>query len=159
MIMDWNFQREESNVGGVIPAGKYRVRIKNVEKKVSKNGNDMLSFQFDVSGQPQYLFYNLVFLKDRPEITNRNLTQLFDSFKDIKAGDFTLANWVGKVGACTIKHEEWNGEEQARVGYFISAEKQGDIPAWQEPKRKSDGTAQSGPTNFVPVDDGMEIPF
>ena len=160
--MDWNFQREESNVGGgVIPVGEYKIRIKSVEKKVSKNGNDMLSFQFDVSGQPSYLFHNIVFLPDRREITNRNLTQFFDSFKDIPAGDFTIANWVGKVGACKIKHEEYNGEPQARVHYFIKADKQSSLPAWQEPQRKSDGTAtQEGPTNFTPVDDtNMEIPF
>lgn len=159
--MDWNFQREESNaVGGVIPVGEHRIRIKSVEKKVSKNGNDMLSFQFDVSGYPSYLFHNIVFLKDRPEITNRNLTQFFDSFKDIPLGDFTLANWVGKVGACKVKHEEYNGEDQARVHYFIKADAQGSLPAWQEPQRKSDGaTTSDGPTNFVPADDGMEIPF
>ena len=160
--MDWSFQREEGSFnGGVIPVGDYRIRIKSVEKKVSKTGKDMLAFQFDVSGQAGYLFHNIVFLKDRPEITNRNLTQFFDSFKDIPAGDFTLANWVGKVGACRIKHEEYNGEDQARVHYFIKADKQSSLPAWQEPQRKSDGTApaQSGPTNFESAPADMEIPF
>lgn len=156
--MDWNFQREESNVG-LIPEGKYRIRIKNVEKKKASTGKDMIVFQFDVSGQASYLFYNLVFLPDRPEITNRNLTQFFDSFKDIPAGDFTLANWIGKVGACTVKHEEYNGSDQARVGYFIKADKQGDIPAWSEPQRKSDGTAQSVATDFQASTGTEEIPW
>ena len=161
--MDWNFKREESNFGPM-PVGNYRIRIKNVEKKVSSKGNDMLSFQFDVSGQAGYLFHNITFLKDRPEITNRNLTQFFDSFKDIPVGDFTLANWIGKVGACKVKHEEYNGDMQARVDRFIKAEEQTSLPAWQEPQRKSDGTAQtqaqSGPTNFTSVADAnMEIPF
>lgn len=156
--MDWNFQREEST-GGIIPEGKHRVRIKTVEKKVSKTGKDMISFQFDVSGQPQYLFHNIVFLPDRPEITNRNLTQFFDSFKDIPVGDFTLANWVGKVGACTVKHEEYNGADQARVGYFIKADKQLDIPAWSEPQRKSDGTAQNVATDFQSSAGTEEIPW
>ena len=159
--MDWNFQREESN-GGLIPEGSYRIRIKNVEKKKASTGKDMLSFQFDVSGQPSYLFHNIVFLPDRPEITNGNLTRFFDSFKDIPAGDFTLANWIGKVGACTVKHEEYNGEDQARVGNFIKADKQTSLPAWQEPKRKSDGaTSTPAPTSsdgFANIPDS-EIPF
>lgn len=157
--MDWNFQREESTVGGIIPVGEYRIRIKSVEKKVSKNGNDMLSFQFDVSGYPNYLFYNIVFLKDRPEITNRNLTQFFDSFKDIPAGDFNTANWVGKVGACKVKHEEYNGEDQAKVNYFIKADKQTSLPAWQEPKRKDEeASAPTSNTDFAPTE-GFDIPF
>lgn len=158
--MDWNFQREESDFGGaLIPEGNHRIRIKSVEKKVSKAGNDMLSFQFDVSGYPNYLFHNIVFLQDRPEITNRMLTQFFDSFKDIPSGDFTLANWVGKVGACKVKHEEYNGDDQAKVHYFLKADKQDSLPAWQEPKRQNDGTASSAPsTNFAPSDD-LDVPF
>ena len=159
--MDWNFQREESVGGGLIPEGKHRIRIKAVEKRKSQAGNDYLWFQFDVSGYPSYLFHNITFLKDRPEITNGNLTRFFDSFKDIEEGNFNLQSWIGKVGACTVKHEEYNGEDQAKVNQFIKADKQNDLPAWQEPKRKSDGTApaQSGPTNFESAPADMEIPF
>lgn len=158
--MDWSFQREESSVGGLIPVGEHRIRIKSVEKKVSSAGNDMLSFQFDVSGYPSYLFHNIVFLKDRPEITNRNLTQFFDSFKDIAEGNFNIQSWVGKVGACKVKHEEYNGEQQAKVRYFIKADKQDSLPAWQEPQRKSDAAVQQNlQTSFTPANDDLEIPF
>lgn len=135
--MAWNYEREESQFE-LIPEGQYRIRVRSAEKAQSKSGNDMLTLQFDVSGQNAILYHYIVFLKDRPEITNRMLTQFFDSFKDISEGDFTISNWIGKVGACKVKHDEYNGNKSAKVSYFIKADKQGDLPPWQEPKAKED---------------------
>lgn len=154
--MAWNFKREEQHFEP-IPEGKYRIRIKSAEKSVSKSGKDMLTLQFDVSGQKATLYHYIVFLPDRPEITNRNLTDLFDSFKDIAEGDFNTANWVGKVGACVVKHEDYNGNPSAKIKYFISADKQNDLPAWVEPEKNSD-TDVSSVAN-VPDVEPSEIPF
>lgn len=129
--MAWEFKREERQFA-VIPEGRYRIRIKKAEKAMSKNGNDMLALQFDVSGHSQILYHYIVFLNDRPEITNRMLTQFFDSFKDIPEGDFNMVNWIGKVGACQIRHDEYNGNQTARLHYFIPANKQNDLPPWKE---------------------------
>ena len=130
--MDWKFQREEQQFE-VLPEGKYRIRIKSADKAVSMSGNDMLAFQFEVSGKPQILYHYIVFLDNRPEITNRMLTQFFDSFKDIKEGDFNMANWIGKVGACVVKRQDYNGNPSAKISYFLKPEKRTDLPAWQEP--------------------------
>lgn len=129
--MAWSYQREETSFAP-LPEGKYRIRVKEVEKAESKSGNEMLVFQFDVSGSAKTIYYYLVFMPDRPEITNGKLTQFFDSFKDIPDGDFNLQNWVGKVGAAMIKHEEYNGEKRERISYFIKADKQDSLPPWQE---------------------------
>ena len=134
--MAWEYKREEQQFEA-IPEGTYRIRIKSAEKAQSKSGNDMLTLQFEVSGHNSLLYHYIVFLADRPEITNRNLTQFFDSFKDIPEGDFVLANWIGKVGACKVKHEEYNGNATARVNYFIKSDKQADLPPWKEPTNKS----------------------
>lgn len=147
--MAWNYQREETSFEP-LPEGKYRIRIKGVEKAVSQNGNDMLVFQFDVSGSNKTLFYYLVFMNDRPEITNGKLTQFFDSFKDIKDGDFEILNWIGKVGACMIKHEVYNGEKRERISYFIKADKQDSLPPWQE-------GPSGGEAGFTPT--GYDVPF
>ena len=133
--MAWNYERKERQFP-IVPEGDHRIRIRSAEKAVSKKGRDMLSLQFDVSGRDEILYHYIVFLDDRPEITNRMLTQFFDSFNGIAEGDFNLNNWVGKVGACHVKHEESDyngGSTQARVYYFIDAGKQGGMPAWQEP--------------------------
>lgn len=146
--MAWEYQREESNQFEVIPEGQYRVRVKSAEKAQSKSGNDMLALQLEVSGQNSILFHYIVFLQDRPEITNRMLTQFYDSFKDIPEGDTNIANWVGKVGACKVKHEEYNGNKSAKVSYFIKADKQGDLPPWSE-SPKAVAEASSGFTNIA----------
>jgi hypothetical protein len=114
----------------------------------------MLALQFDVSGSSQILYHYIVFLDDRPEITNRKLTQFFDSFKDIAEGDFNMAHWIGKVGACVVKHEEYNGSPTARLSYFIAADKQGDLPPW----RDASGRDAEG---FIQVDtlNDSNLPF
>ena len=124
--MAWQYKREEIPQ---IPEGRYRIRIRQADKAVSKNGNDMLVLQFDVSGMSQVLYHYIVFLDDRPEITNRMLTQFFDSFKGIEDGNFDMRTWIGKVGACRIKHDD---DGRAKLHYFIKADKQGDLPNWRE---------------------------
>ena len=134
--MAWNFKREEQKFD-VLPEGRYRIRVKSADKAVSKNGNDMLALQFEVSGSKTILYHYIVFMNDRPEITNRMLTQFFDSFKDIAEGDFNMANWIGKVGAAMIKHDEYNGDKRAKISYFINKDKQDEIAPWVEPNNNN----------------------
>lgn len=158
--MGWNYQRDESTGFKPIPEGEHRIRIKAAEKAVAKTGKDMLSLTFEVSGYNGKLFHNIVFLPDRPEITNRNLTQFFDSFKDIPEGDFDTSHWVGKVGACRVKHEEYNGSTKAAIQWFIHKDKQGNLPAWKEPDNGSDATMGAGQPNVdVPKGVDEECPW
>lgn len=146
--MEWNYQREESTFVE-IPVGEHRVRIADAEKAISKNGNDMLVLTLDVSGYRSRLWHYVVFMPDHPEITNRNLTSIFDSF-GIADGDFNLANWKGKVGACMTKQDEFG----TKVRYFLNKKKQEGLPPWQEP---SDG-GQKKP-QLQAFDDDGDIPF
>lgn len=164
--MAWQYQREE-NTFEQVPEGKHRIRVRSAEKAISKNGNDMLALQFDVSGYPNILYHYIVFLDDRPEITNRNLTNFFDSFKDIPEGDFATDHWIGKVGACVVKKDK-NDPDRTRISYFIAADKQGDLPPWKEASKKSSGGAGStggagfavDKDGFMQVDDSdSEMPF
>ena len=131
--MAWQFKREERQFPQ-IPEGTYRIRVRSADKAISKNGNDMLALQFDVSGESQILYHYIVFLDDRPEITNRMLTQFFDSFPAIKEGDFDMTTWLGKVGACKVKHDD---DGRARISYFIHADKQKDLPPWKDRSGKT----------------------
>lgn len=154
--MAWKFQREESaGFTTNIPEGKHRIRIKSAEKAVSKSGNDMLVLQFDVSGYNATLYHYITFMTDKPDITNRMLTQFFDSFGGIKEGDLNMKNWLGQVGACVVKHEEYNGNTNAKISYFLHKDKQEDLPNWKEP----DGT-EIGKDGFQNVPDIPEnLPF
>lgn len=126
----WKFEREEQKFE-IVPVGTHRLRIESAEKAVSRNGKDMIILKLDVSGYSSQIWHYIVFLDDAPQITNRNLTQLFDSF-GIEDGDFNLKHWEGKVGAGMIKHEEYDGESKPKVNYFIHKKKQADLPAWVE---------------------------
>lgn len=150
--MAWEYKREEQRFQE-LAEGDYRIRIDSAEKAVSKKGNDMLVIKFDVSGNRQNLWHYISFLTDRPEITNRMLTQFFDSFKDIQDGDFNLSNWCGKVGACHVKHDE---DGRAKISYFIKSNKQDSLPAWKNPNG-----VEEDENGFirVPEIDPEDVPF
>lgn len=148
-MINWGFDPNDINEDfALIPAGDHRVRIANVEEKVSKSGNDMLKITLDVSGQGGKLFYYLVFMPDNTTMTNTNLKRLWDSF-GIESGNLNTHTWVGKVGAARVKHEDYNGEAQARLSYFIARNKQDALPAWQ---------GGSAPVGFTEIPNAS-VPF
>lgn len=124
--MAWQFKREETEFEE-LAEGRYRVMIVDAEMAVSKNGNDMLVIKMQVSGTNKNLWNYITFLDDRPEITNRMLTQFFDSF-GIDDGNFNLNSYLGKVGGCQVKHD---ADGRARVQYFLSKKQQEKLPPWE----------------------------
>lgn len=151
-MTEWNYKREENEYDD-IPVGEHRVRIADAQKAVSKNGNDMLVLTLDVSGYKSRLWHYVVFMADHPEITNRKLTEIFDSF-GIADGDFNLANWKGKVGACATKQDEYG----TKVKYFLNKRKQTSLPPWKEPSESTSGRAAASTMTPVEADDD-ELPF
>lgn len=149
--MQWDFKREE-NEFETIPAGTHRVRIENVDQAISKSGNDMLTIELSVSGYSSHIWHYIVFLAENPEITNRNLTQLFDSF-GIADGDFQTKNWIGKIGAAVTKVEEYDGKEKAKIKYFVHKNRQGDLPPFVD---KNGGNGDAKPV-LTPSED--DLPF
>ncbi len=160
-MVNWNFNAadyEESSFAP-IPAGDHRVRIAKVEEKTSRTGNAMLEIVLDVSGYNSSLWYYLVFMNDNPKMTNQKLGQIFDSF-GIQPGNMNTASWVGKVGGARIKHELYNGENTAKVNYFLSREKVDKLPAWQETAGKASvmGAGVTAGANMTDIDPD-ELPF
>ena len=153
--MAWEYKREESTQFAEIPEGRYRAVIESAEKAVSSKGNDMLVIKMKVSGQTSSIWHYISFLEDRPEITNRMLTQLFDSF-DIEEGNFNLASYVGKAGGICVKHDE---SGRAKISYLLSKKQQEELPPYVgdpvklAPKVNADGWME------VPDTDDETIPF
>lgn len=148
--MAWNYVREESKgTFDVIPEGRYRAVIDSAEKATSSKGNDMLVIKMSVSGQLSSIWYYIPFLEDRPEITNRMLTQLFDSF-GIEEGNFDLATYVGKAGGINVKHDE---EGRAKINYLLSKKQQEELPPYVNQRDvpvKVDTTFTNVNGEFVP---------
>jgi len=157
-MKQWKFNAENYDPEksfDVIPVGDHRVRIEEVEEQISKSsGNNMLKLTIKASGYSSKLFHYLVFMDDRPEITDQNLGKIFDSF-GIPQGDMNLFGWVGKVGAARVKHEQYEGKPQARIAYFINRSKQDDLPLWQE----KGSSSSYGTSVREEVHEESDVPF
>ena len=147
MAIQWNFSSEDyqEKTFPVIPVGDHRVRIQSAEEQTSSSGRQMIKLVLEVSGYNSTVWHFIVFMPENQKLTNQKLGEIFNSF-GIQQGNFNLQQWVGKVGAAKIKHEEYNGESSAKVAYFINKDRQDKLPAWKEPNSASAST-----TDFTPV--------
>lgn len=158
----WNFdpnQYEEKEGFTIIPVGDHRVRINDVISKKSKNtGNDMFEIVLDVSGHSSKLWYYLVLDPADPKKTNQRIGDFFNSFG---ITDYNMANyprWKGKVGAVRVVHDEYNGEQQAKVRFCLNRKNQDKLPPAKFNTEATATTATAG--NFTPVDvSDDELPF
>lgn len=156
----WQFDPsmyEESNFS-IIPVGDHRVRIEDVVSKQSKTGRDMFEITLAVSGHSSKLWYYLVLDPSDPKKTNQRIGSFFDSFG---ITDYSLANyirWKGKVGAVRVVHEEYNGENQAKVRFCLSRKNQDKLPP---AKFNTEATASAAPVGgFAPIEaDDDALPF
>lgn len=157
-IRDWNFNSadyEEKGSFTVIPVGEYRVRIASAEEQTSNSGNPMIKLVLDVSGHNSTIWHYLVFLPTNAKLTNQKLGELWNSF-GIAQGDFNLNGWVGKVGAAKVKHEDYNGNPQPRIAYFIAKNRQDSLPAWVEP---SNGGFKNSSAGWEEISPEEELPW
>lgn len=129
--MNWKFNRNnytpdaEMSTFEPVPEGDYRVKIEAVTESKSKKGNDMITILLVPEGyEATKLNYFLVFLPDKPGITDQNLGAIWDSF-GIQEGNFSFASWVGKVGAAKIEDDlKDSGKIFSKVARFHSKAKQ-----------------------------------
>lgn len=156
MAIQWQFNSNdyEENSFAPLPVGDHRVRIANAEETKSKNGNDMVVLTLDVSGHSSSLWYYLVFMPDNPQMTNNKLGQIFNSF-GITPNDMNTKNWIGKVGGARVKHEKYNGEDTAKVSYFLTREKVDKLPAWADAPGKASVTGGNARFEEIPSDDSL----
>ena len=131
-MLEWQFNAADYQREKAITPGKYRVKIESAEEQTAKSGKDMIKLTLNISGISQKLYYYLVFLPEKPEITNNNLGRIFDSF-GIEAGNLNVLEWKGKLGAAELENELDNsGDMRPKVKYFLKRKEQENLPAWQE---------------------------
>jgi hypothetical protein len=133
-MVNWNFNAadyEEQNFKP-IPVGDHRVRIASAEEQTSNSGRQMIKLTLEVSGYSSTIWHYVVFMPENQKLTNQKLGELWNSF-GIPQGNFNLQQWVGKVGAAKVKHEDYNGNANPKIAYFINKDRQDKLPAWQEP--------------------------
>ena len=152
----WTFNPAEydENSFSPIPVGDHRVRIADVVEKTFSSGNSGYEITFDVSGYGSKIWYYLVLDPNDTKKTNQRIGSFFDSFG---ITDFNMAhyqNWRGKIGAVRVVHEEYNGNQQAKVRFCLSKKNQDKLPAWKESGNGAPATA-----NFAPAVENSDLPF
>lgn len=158
MSINWSFNpaEYEENSFALIPIGDHRVRINDVIAKTSKAGNDMFEITFDVSGYGSKLWFYLVLDPSDTKKTNQRIGSFFDSFGITDFNMAHYANWKGKIGAVRVAHEEYNGEQQAKVRFCLARKNQDKLPAWKD---SGNATATAAVGGFTEIPDEDDLPF
>ena len=129
----WNFdptQYEEQDFQ-TIPVGDHRVRIEDVTEKTFSSGNEGYEITLSVNGFSSKLWFYLVLDRNDPKKTNQRVGDFFNSFGIADHSMGSGKQWIGKVGAVRVKHEEYNGNNQAKVAYVINRKKQDKLEPWK----------------------------
>ena len=139
----WNFdpgQYEEKSFT-IVPVGDHRVRIEDVAEKTFNSGNEGYEITLSVNGHNSKLWYYLVLDKSDSKKTNQRLGDFFNSFGISDHSMGSGKQWIGKVGAVRVKHEEYNGNTQAKVAYVLNRKNQDKLEPW---KNNGGGVAPAG---------------
>ena len=150
-MINWNYDPNVQNYDEVKP-GLYRVRIDDAKEALSQSGREMIKMKLKISGLNANVWYNMVFLEEYKDTTNRRLREIYNSF-GITPGDINPEHWKGKVGAAEIVEETTDGKKRTVVKKFLDREQQINLPAWQE-----NGTVYSAPIYEQPFNPNMVNP-
>ena len=116
----------------IIPVGDHRVRIEEVVEKTFNSGNEGYEITLAVNGHNSKLWYYLVLDRNDPKKTNQRIGDFFNSFGITEFALGSGKQWIGKVGAVRVKHEEYNGNTSAKVAYVINRKKQDKLAPWKD---------------------------
>ena len=143
-----DYSREEREESAKV-TGRLRCVITDVEETESKtSGLPMIVITVRPSGTvfkvKSYLVHNDKF--------NRNATQFFDAFPEIKDGDFNFLSWIGAEGAAEFGLDE---KGYMKVKWWIDAVKASDLPPFEgeKPEKMEVTTLEDA------EDDESDLPF
>ena len=156
MSISWNYdpsQYEEKSFA-IIPVGDYRARISDVVVKKFNSGNDGYEITLDINGYNSKMWFYLVLDASNPAQTNQRIGDFFNSFGITTPAMGTGKQWIGSVGAVRVKHEQYNGENRAKVAYCIARNRQDKLAPWQN---TGSASAQAPTTEEIAVPD--DLPF
>lgn len=158
--MAWTFNPNEYDESSfsIVPVGDHRVRINDVISKNSKAGNEMYEVTLDVSGHGSKLWFYLVIDPTDSKKTNQRVGDFFNSFGITDYNMNNYPRWKGKIGAVRVVHEEYNGENQAKVRFCLNRKNQDKLPPANFGNATTAGATPVG--GFAPITaEDDELPF
>ena len=153
-MAQWTFdpsQYKEKNFE-IIPVGDYRARIEDVVERTFNSGNEGYEITLAINGYNAKMWFYLVLDASNPAQTNQRLGDFFDSFGITNYSTGSGKQWIGSVGAVRVKHEQYKGENRAKIAYVIAKNRQDKLPAW-----KNTGAPMAAPVAQVEIP--SELPF
>ena len=108
--------------GFTIPDGNYRVKCLEVEQSVSKSGNPMFVWTFQVCEEPHLGFESKVFTA----ITPAAMWKVAETVMALGVGQtgsvvkFKRTDVVGKECGALIEKTEYNGQERSQITKVMS---------------------------------------
>lgn len=106
----------------IIPDGTYRVRCANVEQSVSKGGNPMFVWDFEIVGGTKY---DGRVLKVFTAITPAAMWKVAETVQALGVGEtgkvvkFKRTDVVGKECGAVVEKTEYNGNERSQISRVI----------------------------------------
>ena len=156
-MANWTFdpsQYEERRFE-LIPVGDYRARIKDVTEKTFRSGNAGYEITMEINGYNSQVWFYLVLDPGNPQQTNQRIGDFFNSFGITSTAMGSGKQWIGAAGAVRIKHEEYNGQQSAKIAYCINRKNQEKLPAW----KNGTAAATAAPSMDVPPISPEDLPF
>ena len=139
----------------IIPTGDHRVRIADVVERTFNSGNTGFEITLSVNGYNSKLWFYLVLDQSNPQQTNQRIGEFFDSFGITNTALGNGRQWIGSTGAVRVKHEEYNGKQQAKVAFCIARNRQDKLEPW-----KTNATAPAQAQVTMPFGSSQsDLPF
>lgn len=152
--------------GGLVEEGSYEVVVSKAFEDAARSGTQFINLHLvirnDIVGQKhqnQYLFGSIWRSKEtgqyHPAMINTVSKALkIENGKKFNSLEELLGDFVGKTARVTVKHEEYNGNVNARVKGWESSRFNGCNHVFKESPSINTGI----PAGFHPVDND-DIPF
>ena len=158
-MANWTYDPSQykENDFQIIPVGDYRARISDVVEKKFSSGNEGYEITLDINGYNSKMWFYLVLDASDPAKTNQRIGDFFNSFGITSPAMGSGKQWIGMVGAVRVKHEEYNGENRAKVAYCLARNRQDKLAPW----KNNTATTNAAPTPapVAQVDIPSDLPF
>lgn len=165
-MFEFKVNHEEAFEGNdLIPEGNWEVVVKEAKEKTTEGGRKHINIQLTVRNDVNQKYKNKVIFdtiwtkKDDNETYNMANLQTVAKALDIPNGkaytslEELLADWQGKGAKVYVKHEEYNGNKNARVKGWNKTDAPGINHVWKEKAASSSDYA-----DMTPIKD-EDIPF
>ena len=119
---DFTVDLTEVESSTLIPDGTYRVKCVNVEQSVSKGGNPMFVWDFEIVGGTKY---DGRILKVFTAITPAAMWKVAETVQALGVGEtgkvvkFKRTDVVGKECGAVVEKTEYNGNERSQISRVI----------------------------------------